>query len=55
MNTDKYPMEEEEPFVYDDIATHHCDYENGTPEAIKYMRAMNQLSDECMTEDEDYQ
>ena len=43
------------PFAYDDIATLHCNHENGVPEAIKYMRAMNKLSDKCMADNEDYQ
>ena len=54
-------MEEEEhrnhqePFTYDDMDAFHYDYKNGILEAIKYMRALNQLSDECMADDEDYQ
>ena len=43
------------PFVYDNIDKLHRDYEDNIPEAIEYMRAMNQLSDECMADDEDYQ
>ena len=43
------------PFTYNDIDTLCHDYENGIPEVIKYMRAMNELSDECMADDKDYQ
>ena len=43
------------PFTYNDINTLYHDYENGILEAIKYMRAMNELSDKYMADDKDYQ
>ena len=43
------------PFIYDDINKLHRDYEDNIPEAIEYIRTMNQQSDECMVDDEDYQ
>lgn len=48
-------VESTSPIVYHDLDILRRDYEDGVPDAIAYMQEMEQLTDEYLADDEEYQ